>query len=140
MYKACYMQCMYGGSTVSPWSGDVPLDGFMVGRNDLAETVFVQSVYDPVMGAMNLPEIQVPRQEYMSQLAIAWAVQATAISRLKQHTLRPQMYVGTWDNKQGQTEVDISQRFTDMDEALDRCRVLGEKCIWDVKSNKEIYV
>ena len=140
MYKACYMQFMYGGSTVSPYTGGVPTTGYMVGRSDLAETIFVQSVYAPAMGAMDLPQIQIPRHEYTSNLAIAWTIQMSAIKKLKQHSLRYKMYVGTWDNKQGSTEVDISQRFDDLDEALDRCKMLGEKCVWDLTNKKEIYV
>tara|TARA_R100001224_G_C3934749_1_gene120084 strand:+ start:76 stop:498 length:423 start_codon:yes stop_codon:yes gene_type:complete len=140
MYKACYMQFMYGGSTVSPYTGDVPTTGYMVGRSDLSETIFVQSVYDPAMGAMDLPQIQVPRNEYTSNLAIAWTIQMSAIKNLKQHTLRSKMYVGTWENKQGSTEVDISQRFKELEDALDKCRLLGEKCVWDLANNEEIYV
>ena len=123
MYKACYMQFMYGGSTVSPYTGEVPPTGYMVGRSALAEPIFVQSVSDPAMGAMDLPQIQV-----------------SAIKNLKQHTLRSKMYVGTWENKQGSTEVDISQRFDELEDALDKCRLLGEKCVWDLANNEEIYV
>ena len=83
-------------------TGDVPTTGYMLGRGDLAETVFVQSVYDPAMGAMDLPQIQVPRHEYTSNLAIAWTIQMSAIKKLKQHTYS-KVYVGTWDNKQGST-------------------------------------
>ena len=92
----------------------------------------MQSVYDPAMGAMDLPQIQVPRHEYTSNLAIAWTIQMSAIKKLKQHTLRSKMYVGTWDNKQGSTEVNISQRFDELDDALDKCRLLKEKCVWDL--------
>jgi len=139
MYKACYIHFMYGGSTVSPWNSHVPTEGYMLGRSDLSETILVQSVYNPDMAALDLPAIQVPRQSYVSNLAIAWTMQMDAITKLKQHNLRSKMYVGTWDNKEGDTEVDISQLFDDKEEALDRCKLLGEKCVWDLKNNVEIY-
>ncbi len=140
MYKACYTHFMYGFSNVSPWNSEAPTEGYLVERSDLSETLLVQSTYNPDMAALDLPMIQVPRQAYCSDLAIAWTIQMQAIKRLKQHTLRPHMYVNTFDNAEGDTEIDISQHIEDREDAVKKCKTLGIRSMWDVSNNQEIFV
>ena len=140
MHKAFYTHCMYGGSTVSPWNGNIPTEGYMVGRNDLSETKCVRSCYNPAMNGLDLPAIEVPRQAFSSEFSIVWTMQMKAVMRAMPERIRPQLYVGTWDNKNGEVEIDVAQCVEDLDEAMAKGRALRQRAIFDLKNNKEIYL
>lgn len=140
MYKAIYTHCMYGGSTISPWDSSSPETGYVIGRPDLGESLLVEQCYNPDMEILNLPSIEVPRQQFVAELAIAWTIKSRDIARMKQHKLKKNMYVGTWNNDSGHCIVMISQNIQDKYKALERAKKLNERMVWDIKNNRHINV
>ena len=140
MHKAFYTHCMYGGSTVSPWNGDIPTEGYMVERSDLSDTEVVRSCYNPAMGGLDIPSIEVPRQAFSGEFSIVWTMQMKAIMSALPERVRPTLYVGTWDNKNGEVEIDVTQCVEDLDEAMAKAKALRQRSIFDIKNNKHIYL
>lgn len=140
MHKAFYTHCMYGGSTVSPWNGDIPTEGYMVERSDLSDTEVVRSCYNPAMGGLDIPCIEVPRQAFSAEFSIVWTMQMKSIMSALPERVRPTLYVGTWDNKNGEVEIDVTQCVEDLDEAKAKAKALRQRAIFDIKNNKHIYL
>ena len=112
----------------------------MVGRSDLSETEVVSSCYNPAMSGLDLPAIEVPRQAFSAEFSIVWTMQMKAVMSAMPERIRPQLYVGTWDNKNGDVEIDVAQCVEDLEEAMAKAKALRQRAIFDLKNSKDIYL
>lgn len=105
-----------GGFTIHPVSVESPTTGYMVGVVKAAEVILDSK--DEVTGSVI--------RKFMND-------------NQAQFDSRPALHVGGWiDSAGGQVYLDLSERFDDLDDAIDAAESTDQIAIWDLNDKQEI--